>query len=169
MQEHEHRDIPVKLIGQFLLAFIIGCLLSVAAVGILWRYFGSQQSEAVESPWSGPREFPPGPRLQVAPRHDLNTYLEAEQKRLSNYGWVDQSAGVVHIPIDRAMDLLLERGVPTRPAPPAPQGTATEPVRPAVRQPAAGQPGAAQPGTAQQQPSPAKPVERSKPVEPATR
>ncbi|MCA1555006.1 MAG: hypothetical protein LC737_11585, partial [Chloroflexi bacterium] len=31
------------------------------------------------------------------------------------YGWVDQSAGITHIPIERAMELLLERGLPTRP------------------------------------------------------
>ena len=116
MQEHEHRDIPVKLIGKFLVALIVGCVLVVAAVGILWRYFGTHQPDAVVSPWSGPREFPSGPRLQVDPRHDLRTYLDAEQKRLTSYGWVDQNAGVVHIPIERAMDLVLERGLPTRQA-----------------------------------------------------
>ena len=29
---------------------------------------------------------------------------------LDNYGWVDKSAGVVRIPIDRAIDLLAVRG-----------------------------------------------------------
>jgi hypothetical protein len=38
-----------------------------------------------------------------------------EDELLNNYGWVDQDAEVVRIPIERAMELLLERGLPTRP------------------------------------------------------
>ncbi len=34
---------------------------------------------------------------------------------MHSYGWVDQPAGVVRIPIDRAMELLAQRGLPTRP------------------------------------------------------
>ena len=34
---------------------------------------------------------------------------------MHSYGWVDQQAGVVRIPIDRAMELLAQRGLPTRP------------------------------------------------------
>lgn len=36
-------------------------------------------------------------------------------ERLSSYGWVDRSAGTVHIPIDEAIRLTAERGLPTRP------------------------------------------------------
>jgi hypothetical protein len=35
--------------------------------------------------------------------------------RLVGYGWVDREAGIVRLPIERAMELLLERGLPTRP------------------------------------------------------
>ena len=38
-----------------------------------------------------------------------------EEQTLHSYGWVDQPAGVVRIPIDRAMELLAQRGLPTRP------------------------------------------------------
>ena len=135
MQEHERRDIPVKLIGQFLGALLISGVLVVLVVGGMWRYFGANQPQAVVSPFSGPRELPPAPRLQIEPRSDLRTYLEHEQRRLSTYGWVDQNAGVVHIPIERAMDLLLQRGLPTRQ--PAVQGAKpperSKPVVPAAR------------------------------------
>jgi hypothetical protein len=40
-----------------------------------------------------------------------------ERDRLSSYGWVDREAGIVRIPIDRAMDLLAERGLPARAGP----------------------------------------------------
>ena len=41
---------------------------------------------------------------------------EEEAARLSSYGWVDRPAGVAHIPIDRAMAILAERGLPKAPA-----------------------------------------------------
>jgi hypothetical protein len=47
--------------------------------------------------------------------------LEARRERLGSYGWVDRSAGVVRLPIDRAMELT-EKGVRPRPTPP-PQST----------------------------------------------
>ena len=60
------------------------------------------------------RTLPPGPRLQVNAPKDLANYLKQQQQTLDTYGWVDQKAGVVRVPIDRAMDLLLEKGLPVR-------------------------------------------------------
>ena len=51
---------------------------------------------------------PPEPRLQIAPSVDLKSMRAAEDARLHNYGWVDRNAGVVHIPIERAMELMGE-------------------------------------------------------------
>ena len=39
----------------------------------------------------------------------------AEDKILNGYGWVDQAHGVVRVPIDRAIDMLAQRGLPSRP------------------------------------------------------
>ena len=52
------------------------------------------------------RTVPPEPRLQVTPSQDLDAIRKAEIDRLSSYGWVDRKAGVVHIPIERAIDLV---------------------------------------------------------------
>jgi hypothetical protein len=38
-----------------------------------------------------------------------------EEQQLHSYGWVDQGAGSVHIPIDQAMQLIAERGLGTTP------------------------------------------------------
>jgi len=48
---------------------------------------------------------PPEPRLQIAPAVDLKAHRAAEDALLHGYGWVDRQAGVVHIPIERAMEL----------------------------------------------------------------
>jgi len=39
-----------------------------------------------------------------------------QENQLNSYGWVDEQAGTAHIPIDHAMDLIVERGLPVRPA-----------------------------------------------------
>jgi len=84
------------------------------------------------------RTLPPGPRLQVDARKDLAAYLKDQQQALDTYGWVDQKAGVVRVPIDRAMDLLLAKGLPVRsestagaPASKRPEGTAGRKAAPA--------------------------------------
>jgi hypothetical protein len=38
-----------------------------------------------------------------------------EEQTLDSYSWVDQKTGVVRIPIDRAMQLIAQRGLSTTP------------------------------------------------------
>ena len=57
----------------------------------------------------------PQPRLETNEQNELNGLRISEQNTLHSYGWVDQKAGTVHIPIDRAMQLIVQRGLPTRP------------------------------------------------------
>jgi hypothetical protein len=52
--------------------------------------------------------------LQVNSTIDLKRYEAAEHAKLNSYGWIDKSAGIIHIPIERAMDLVSQRGLPTR-------------------------------------------------------
>lgn len=67
---------------------------------------------------------PPLPRLQVQPVRHWREFRSAEMERLSTYGWMDRTSGVVHIPIDRAMDLVAERGIgPLAPLVPPPVPT----------------------------------------------
>ena len=66
-------------------------------------------------------------------RTEINDFRMQEEQTLNSYGWVDQQAGVVRIPIDRAMELLAQRGLPTRPqagvTPPSDVNTAKEAAR----------------------------------------
>jgi hypothetical protein len=52
------------------------------------------------------------PLLEVDERGQLYKFVMDQEKELHSYGWVDQSAGVAHIPIDRAMELIAQRGLP---------------------------------------------------------
>jgi hypothetical protein len=57
----------------------------------------------------------PQPRLEKNERLEINQFRLREEQTLNSYGWVDQEAGVVRIPIDRAMQLIAQRGLPTTP------------------------------------------------------
>jgi hypothetical protein len=57
----------------------------------------------------------PQPRLETNERIELNGFRLAEEQQLHSYGWVDKDAGVVHIPIETAMQMLVQHGLPTTP------------------------------------------------------
>lgn len=72
-----------------------------------------------------PPQIPPSPRLEIEEGGDYGEALRHSEAILNHYGWADRQAGKVRIPIDRAIDILAERGLPSRPAaPPAAQGAA---------------------------------------------
>jgi hypothetical protein len=52
----------------------------------------------------------PQPELQPHPQADLKAYMQAEQKRLNQAGWIDRKAGIAAIPIDKAMRIIAGRG-----------------------------------------------------------
>jgi len=75
----------------------------------------------------------PQPRLESNERTEINAFRLQEEQKLNSYGWVDQNAGVMRIPIDRAMQLVAQRGLPTRPqagtSPPSAVQTAEQAAR----------------------------------------
>ncbi len=66
----------------------------------------------------------PEPRLEENERTELGNFRYGEEEKLNSYGWVDEKAGVAHIPIADAMQLIAQRGLPTTPqtgtVPPSP-------------------------------------------------
>ena len=112
---YETRDASIR--GLILFAVGLATILVLVFVGMVgvFRYFSRSKSlGAPASPFADVRTLPPQPRLQVEPRTDLAHLRQHEDELLNSYGWVDPKAGVVRIPIDRAMDLLLQKGLPVR-------------------------------------------------------
>ena len=102
-----------------------GITLAVTVVLMLlisrWVFFDFQTQQPLgpaATPFEVGRQLPPEPRIQSAPAQDLQSYLQQQKDTLRGYGWVDPQNGVVRIPIDRAKQLLLERGLPARQQPP---------------------------------------------------
>ena len=104
------------LAGAFVVLLIFGFVVAYIAFRIL---NGSGTVGPPASPISNVRELPPQPRLQVNGHADLEQYLKQEQETLDSYGWVNRSTGIVKIPIDRAMKVLLHQGLPGRAPEPA--------------------------------------------------
>ncbi|HEY3566253.1 MAG TPA: hypothetical protein VGL96_14695, partial [Casimicrobiaceae bacterium] len=67
------------------------------------------------APINPPPTQMPSPPLQSAPELDLQALRAEKHGLLSQYAWIDRAHGVVRIPIERAMSLLIERGEARRP------------------------------------------------------
>jgi len=106
---YEHRDIAVRTIAVVAGALVVVTTLAQVAtylqLGQLWRARQHELPPPVPVATALPAA-PPEPRLQTSPAFDLKTVREAEDAQLHGYAWVDRKAGVVHIPIERAMELL---------------------------------------------------------------
>ena len=124
--DHERTDAHVKPLVIFLVAMALTVAVSFVFTVFLFNFFveQAQSADRVPSRVKVADELPAGPRVQVVPGLDLREMRAAEQDRLNGYGWVDEGGRVVHIPIDKAIDALIEKGLPTRSA--APTAAAAE-------------------------------------------
>jgi len=117
---HETRDANIRdlLLFGAVLSFMVIAGLVVSQV--VFHYFvGHQGLGPPASPFENVRTLPPEPRLQVVAPRDVKQYKAAQDEVLKSYGWIDENAGIVRIPIDRAMDILLQKGLPVRGGAPA--------------------------------------------------
>ena len=115
------RGIVIFLIGLGVLTLILVVLLRAIFSMLEARAVRHDRVEPVpverEAALRGdrhPLEPPPDPLLQANPEDALAAMRAQEARLLGTYGWVSREAGVARIPIDRAMDLVLERGLPAR-------------------------------------------------------
>lgn len=111
---HETSDASLKAV-----ALLVALTLGFVVVGVVSMYFlygfvieYQASKDKPPSPLEDSRVPFTGPRLQVAPPLDMEEMEAAENEVLDSYDWIDREAGIVRIPIDRAMDLLAERGLP---------------------------------------------------------
>ena len=112
-QTHEERDVRLRpiIVAGVSLALLAG--LTLLAMWQLFDYFDARRARVdVLPPLFEARQLPPEPRLQVSPQQAMREMRAAEMAHLHSYGWVDREAGIVRIPIERAIELLAERGLP---------------------------------------------------------
>ena len=125
------KPIVIFLVGLTISTILIGWLI-VGLFDVLEA--GKRNEEGPPSPLAGERQvIPPEPRLQLAPTKveqlggkaspslqsddpikEMERYRAEEEEKLNNYGWIDEKAGSVRIPIEDAKQKLLKNGIPTR-------------------------------------------------------
>ena len=126
---YEHTDISTRGVLYFLAGLaVFGALAYLAAAGV-YSYL-DKRSAAEQTPVNPlvtnapadtrhiaddyPKSAFPNPRLETDERGQLDGDRLKEEQTLSTYDYIDKNAGTVRIPIDRAMDLIAQRGLPVR-------------------------------------------------------
>ncbi|TPW05840.1 MAG: hypothetical protein FD129_2716 [bacterium] len=123
---HEVEEIHPKPIVIGLIGLIVFSAASFAVVVVLFNFMAGEASQksAKPSPLNSDRAIrqAPEPRLQTDAWGDWDRYKASQDQVLSRYSWVDKESLLVRVPVSRAMEIVLERGLPSRPGPmPLPQ------------------------------------------------
>jgi len=129
--DYERRDIPIAGVVYFLIGLAVAAIMVHFLIAGLYDYL-DKRTAASQAPVSPMVKTPkdtrklstnyqdylkqnfPSPQLEIDERTQLNKIRLEEEQTLATYGYVDQKAGVVRIPIERAMDLIAQRGLPVR-------------------------------------------------------
>lgn len=115
-RDYADLDIPVGKIMLFGLYIAIFTAVTFVGIKLLFLKLEADRAKADQAAaaFAQQRLLPPQPRLQVDEPLTWQQQLEAEKAQLEGYAWVNPQAGIVRIPIERAMDLVAERGLPVR-------------------------------------------------------
>jgi hypothetical protein len=129
---YEDSDVSVRRLFAFAGGVVGLILLGLLGSAFVFHFFVRHTPLGPPaSPFEDVRDLPPDLRLQTTAPLDLKRYRDDQAKILAGYGWVDAQAGVVRIPVDRAMELLLQKGYPVRGNSPA-EGSPAKTPRPAA-------------------------------------
>jgi len=112
---HEENTIQLAPVLIFAIVMIVVSAATFLTVKIIEHAFALNwvRSEVPVSPLAQP-QTPPPPLLQVSSGRDLRELREETNAVLTSYRWVDQQNGIVGIPIDEAIKILAQKGLPSR-------------------------------------------------------
>jgi hypothetical protein len=121
----EKADVQVTTIYWYLGALAIAVILSYVVCVFVLRLttkiaveFDTPPPTIRQEMGSAYQALPPEPRLQGVPGHgtdpqtDLRQKLQADTAANEKYGWIDQSSGIAQIPVQDAMKIIAEKGLP---------------------------------------------------------
>lgn len=117
--DHQDAEVDIRAIFTFGVGLLVSAILIQAMIWLLFRSFSGREAlrGAPSYPLAAGQDarLPPEPRLQTDPRGDLRDLRAHEDAVLATYGWVDKAGGVVRIPIEDAIRITAQRGLPARP------------------------------------------------------
>jgi hypothetical protein len=112
-EPYEQRDLSVGRAVQFLILIfftIIGSLI-ISYFVFLWVLPNQRADLPSVRPEALQRQLPPEPRVQGFPVRDWQNFIAEETRKTTTYEILDETTGKVRIPVERAKELILERGL----------------------------------------------------------
>ena len=111
-EKSDARVAPLVLFGVALTLLVVVSMWLVGRIDRALR--AEREGESVEHPMRAFRKPPEEPLLQAVPASEMEAHQRAEEEVLSTYGWVDRTNGIARVPVERAMQILNERGMAAR-------------------------------------------------------
>ncbi len=124
----ERGDVNVFQITAFGIGLLISCIVVVFAMWAMFHFL-AVRADKLDAKMPGTMEkerasLPPEPRLTglrprpespVSPRIEMDQLRGEENAILENYGWIDPNKGTVRIPIEQAIEMVAQKGLPSKP------------------------------------------------------
>lgn len=118
---YEKRDLPLKRAPLGAVIFFVGLVVTLAGT---WVFMWLIARERTLVPTDGSmvrQRMPeaPNPLLQsnITAAKDMADLRNRELNHVGSYGWVDKEKGIAHVPVDRAMELVLADGMDKKDTP----------------------------------------------------
>jgi hypothetical protein len=127
---HETTDAKIRPLITFGLGLVLLSIVTFFAMRAMFDSLSKAEraEDSPRHPLATGIEIPPEPRLEPMPGYDLPAlgadgerpfatrglaeHRREEQETLDSYGWIDRQAGIVRVPIGRAIELTLTEGLP---------------------------------------------------------
>ena len=113
---HEANGLKVRGLIGFAAALVALTGVALGVMAVVMRGLAPKERELeslAPTRFAGDTGEYPSPRVQADPVVELRQMKAEDLGRLNQYGWIDRESGVAHIPIDRAIDILARKGLPT--------------------------------------------------------
>jgi len=131
--EYEHEDLGTRGVFAFMIGLVVsGVVIYFIIVGMykfLDQYehshmatatpldlsLGTESRVVTQADMDQAIKYNGAPMLETNERGQFRDFLLNQEDQLNSYGWIDEKAGVAHIPIEHAMDLIVQRKIPVYP------------------------------------------------------
>ena len=117
---YEHSDIDSRHVVWTGFSILLGAWICAALLYLFFGFLNYEREQAGAPPLpraQGVAKVPPEPRIQQSPRADYQTERASEEAQLHGYRWTDKQHGLVGIPIEQAIDMTVQHGIPAQRAP----------------------------------------------------
>jgi hypothetical protein len=110
MSDHEKTDARIELLPWVVATFVVVLIVVFVSVWWIFRFYWRLDAsrDTRRTLIQEPAPIPPEPRLQIDPEVDLQRFRAEQARTLSSYGWASPTEQRVRIPIDRAMEMVIQ-------------------------------------------------------------